>query len=207
MYTPKHFQAQNDEKILEFIQKYSFAILIGVEEGKPLASHIPLELIKKENGKQYLQGHVAKANPVWRSFQENQLLLAIFSEPHAYISPTWYEEENVPTWNYVAVHVYGYPRILEGEELKTCLANLVNRNEVALGTDLRFENMSEKMIQNSSRGLVAFEIEIQDIQAAYKLSQNRSERDYDNIISELEKQESENSQTIAEEMKNLKKTN
>lgn len=207
MYTPKHFQAQNDEKILKFIQKYSFAILIGVEEGRPLASHIPLELIEKENGKQYLQGHVARANPVWRHFQENQLLLAIFSEPHAYISPTWYEEENVPTWNYVAVHVYGYPRILEGEELNACLANLVNRHEAALGTDLRFENMSEKMIQNSSRGLVAFELEIQNIQAIYKLSQNRNERDYANIISELEKQASENSQAIAKEMKSLKKTN
>ena len=92
---------------------------------KSIATHIPLELSKNKLGKDILQGHVSKANPQWHHFKNNTEVLAIFTGPHGYISSSWYDFEEVPTWNYIAVHVYGTIKIIEGEELYNSLKQLV----------------------------------------------------------------------------------
>jgi transcriptional regulator len=185
MYIPKLFLNENTEEIEAFIQQNSFGILISMQDNLPVATHIPIELTSK-NGEKFLHGHLAKANPQWKQFSENSEVLAIFTGPHAYVSSSWYQAaENVPTWNYVAVHVYGKIRIVEDQELWQSLKVLVDKYEKFSEKPVAIETMSEKMVENQMRAIVGFEIEITDIQAKYKLSQNRNAEDYKNVVNNL----------------------
>ena len=124
MYTPKQFQEKDREVMLQLIQQQSFALLVTTNtEGVPIATHIPIELQTSPDGVTHLIGHVGKANPQAKLFGTNQQALAVFSGPHAYISSSWYDHINVPTWNYVSVHVYGRTRVLTEEETLELLRN------------------------------------------------------------------------------------
>jgi transcriptional regulator len=133
-------------------------------------------------------------------FLENDQVLAVFSGPHSYISSSWYDHENLPTWNYIAVHVYGKIKIIEEEAVIASLKKLVDKYEGESENPIRVEYLSQKTLMQT-RGIVAFEIEITEIQATKKLSQNRDEFNYKNIISELEKSGENQSVTLANEMK------
>ena len=126
--------------------------------------------------------------------------MAVFSGPHAYISSSWYDHENVPTWNYIAVHVYGTIRILNYDETVASLKKLVDKYETQSENPIRIEDLSEKTMRQA-RGIVAFEMEITSIEATKKLSQNRDSKNYQNIISELEKTNDNQSISVANEMK------
>ena len=102
MYTPDIYKNENQEEIKQFLQENSFGILINQMDGKLCATHIPLELDVNKDGKEILQGHIAKENPQWKGFKEDDTVLAVFSGPHSYISSSWYDHENVPTWNYLS---------------------------------------------------------------------------------------------------------
>ena len=156
----------------------SFGILVNQVDGKPWATHIPLEL--EEN---ILEGHIAKANPQWRSFSDQTQVLCIFNGPHAYVSSSWYQEEEVPTWDYIAVHVYGKLTILDEESTMQSLHRLVNKYETRSENPISLANMSPKTLRQV-KGVVGFQIEISDIQAAYKLSQTRQD-DHAAIIKNL----------------------
>ena len=147
-----------------------------------------------------MHGHIAKENPQWRGFEENDTVLAVFSGPHSYISSSWYDHENVPTWNYLAVHVYGKIKIIEGEAAINSLKKLVDKYEKNSQNPVKIEDLSSKTLRQV-RGIVAFEIEITSIEATKKLSQNRDENNYKNIISELEKTQDQASIAVATEMK------
>ncbi len=203
MYIPHIYKNENIDEIEDFIQQNSFAILVSQANAAPLASHIPLELEKNETGEDKLVGHLAKANPQWKSFEANNKVLAIFHGPHSYVSSSWYKEEEVPTWNYIAVHIYGTIRIQEKEQLFTSLNRLVDKYEKDSEDPVKIENLS-KSTMRQIKGVVGFEIAIEDIQAAYKLSQGRKE-DHPRIIEELSKRENPGSREIAEEMKNRTK--
>ena len=200
MYTPDIYKNENQEEIKQFLQENSFGILINQTNGKLCATHIPLELDVNKDGKQILHGHIAKENPQWKGFEENDSVLAVFSGPHSYISSSWYDHENVPTWNYLAVHVYGKIKIVEGEEAIHSLKKLVDKYEKNSENPIRVENLSSKTMRQV-HGIVAFVIEITAIEATKKLSQNRDEKNYENIITELEKTQSIDSISIANEMK------
>ncbi len=200
MYIPHIYKNENIDEIEGFIQQNSFAILVNQTDGVPLASHIPLELEKNDAGEDILVGHLAKANPQWKSFNANNRVLAIFHGPHSYVSSSWYKEEEVPTWNYIAVHIYGTIRIQEEEQLFTSLNKLVDKYEKDSEDPVKIENLS-KSTMRQIKGVVGFEITIEDIQAAYKLSQGRKE-DHPRIIEELSKRENPGSREIADEMKN-----
>lgn len=204
MYIPDIFINENQEEIKDFLQKNSFGILVNQTNGKLWATHIPLELDTNENGKQVLYGHISKENPQWESFADNNKVLAIFSGPHSYISSSWYDHESVPTWNYIAVHIYGTIKIIEGEAVIESLKKLVDKYEKNSENPVRVEDLSKKTIMQT-RGIVAFEIEINEIQAKHKLSQNRDEKNYDNIISELKKTENPQATAIANEMTKCRK--
>lgn len=200
MYTPDIYKNENKEEINVFLKENSFGILINQTEGKLWATHIPLELDTNIEGKTVLQGHISKENPQWKGFTDNDEVLAVFSGPHSYISSSWYDHENVPTWNYIAVHVYGKIKIIEGEAVLESLKKLVNKYEQNSENPVRIEDLSEETMKQA-RGIVAFEIEITAIQATRKMSQNRDSKNYQNIISELEKTEKNQCIAVANEMK------
>jgi transcriptional regulator len=186
MYVPEQYKNEDKDELLAFIEAHSFGILVTNVAGKPWATHIPLELARDAEGRDLLYGHVSRANPQGPALVEGQTALAIFSGPHAYISSSWYGHENVPTWNYVAVHVYGRIILLDEEELLASLKALVDKHERSMAQPIKLENLSEEtMLQ--VQGVVGFKIIIEDIQAAYKLSQNRNDEDYGRIVHELGK--------------------
>ncbi len=126
--------------------------------------------------------------------------------PHAYISSSWYEEENVPTWNYQAVHVYGTASILNEEELKQDLIILLQKYEKHRKNPVLWDNLYPQLLEKQLKGIVGFKIKVQEIQAANKLSQNRNEEDYHNIGNKLYEEKNLNSQQMAQLMeRKLKK--
>ncbi|ESU22254.1 sporulation regulation protein [Flavobacterium enshiense DK69] len=199
MYIPELYKNENAAEIKNFLKSNSFGVLINQTEGKLWGTHIPLELETNQQGKEVLFGHISKENPQWKAFENNNDVLAIFSGPHSYISSSWYDHENVPTWNYIAVHIYGKTRIIEGDEMLFALKKLVDKYEANSKNPVRIENLSEESMKQTE-GFVAFEIEITEIQAVKKLSQNRDDKNHALIISELEKSNDQNSRTIACEM-------
>jgi transcriptional regulator len=204
MYIPGHFKQHNIGEVRSFLEKNSFGILVSQVSGKLWATHIPLELEVNEVGKEVLVGHISRGNKQWKEFEKNEEVLAIFNGPHAYISSSWYDHENVPTWNYIAVHVYGKIRIIEGEELLASLKRLVDKYEARSKYPISVEGMSKKFLDSELRGIVGFELIITDIQAAYKLSQNRDLKNKAKIISELENRGDADSMEIAKGMKSYK---
>ncbi len=204
MYIPAIYKNENQEDINAFIQNNSFGILVNQFDGKLWATHIPFELETQKDGKQFLFGHLSKENPQWKSFVSADQILVIFSGPNSYISPSWYDHENVPTWNYSAVHVYGSIKIIKGEALLHTLKKMIDKHESHSENPIRMEDLSVETMKQTE-GIVAFEIEINEIQAVRKLSQNRDDKNYDNIISQLEKKEEPNSAAVAKEMKKYRK--
>ncbi|MDN4166188.1 FMN-binding negative transcriptional regulator [Cytophagales bacterium LB-30] len=202
MYIPKIFKQENPSEIKAFIEKNGFASLISQVEGKPWATHIPL-VWEEKNGKSVLAGHISRGNAQWRAFTDQEQVMAIFMGPHAYVSSSWYNHENVPTWNYMAVHVYGNVRLTEGEELLASLKKLTDKYEQHSQNPVSVEGMSEKFLRNELKGLVGIEITITDIHAVHKLSQNRDTHNQQNIIAELEKTSDAGAHQIAQEMKKI----
>lgn len=204
MYIPDIYKNENQEEIKNFLYNNSFGILVNQTNGKLCATHIPLEFDTKTNGKQILQGHIWKENPQWKGFLDNDKVLAIFSGAHSYISSSWYDHENVPTWNYIAVHVYGTIKIIHGEAVIESLKKLVDKYEQNSEKPVRVGDFSKKTMMQT-RAIVAFEIEIKEIQAVHKLSQNRDDKNYKNIVSELKKTGNIQDEAIANEMSNCRK--
>jgi transcriptional regulator len=202
MYIPHYYKNENITEVKEFLRQNSFGILVNTMDDRPWATHIPLELDVDHNGKDVLMGHIAKANPQWKNFKGHPEVLCIFNGPHSYVSSSWYQEEEVPTWNYIAVHIYGKLRIIEGDALLRHLKKLVDKYEQASEYPMRIEDLSKNTMKQV-RGVVGFQIEIDQIQAAYKLSQGR-EHDHDKIISELTKIDNSGSTALAKEMTNRK---
>lgn len=200
MYIPELYKNENREEIENFIHQNGFAILVNQTQGKLWATHTPLLLETREDGKLILTGHISKANPQALSFNDNDEVLAIFSGAHTYISSSWYDHENVPTWNYLAVHVYGKVRVYNHEEALDFLKKLVDKYEAKSKNPIRVENLSEKTMREA-RGIVAFEIEITNLEAQKKLSQNRDDKNYRNIITELKKTKENQALAVAEAMK------
>jgi len=202
MYTPKQFRNNDASTINDFIRQHGFGILVSQSNNRIVATHIPLELSEDETK---LRGHIARANPQWKNFENNTEVMVIFPGPHAYVSSSWYDHENVPTWNYIAVHVYGKIQIIEGDELYSALKQLVDKYEKTSEYPVSIEKMSPEYVRQSIKGLVGFAIEITSVEAAYKLSQNRDRKNYVNIISELEKRGDHDSRSVASEMKKIEK--
>jgi len=199
MYTPKLYREEDRSKILEFLHQNEFSTLVTYDGEKPAASHLLMEVVE-DGDNLFVNGHMSKVNPLWRTFEKNAEVLVIFQGPHTYISPTWYNHVNVPTWNYQAIHVYGKPRIIEDRnEVLLLLKKLVDRHEA--GSRYKLETLPQDFVEKEIKGIVAFRIEVTRIEANYKLSQNRGDDDYLNIVSQLERREDEMSHGVAEAMK------
>ncbi|GAA0879084.1 protease synthase/sporulation negative transcriptional regulator PaiB [Algoriphagus jejuensis] len=196
---------QNEPEIIEFIQKNAFATLVSQVNGRPWATHIPFVFGQNAEGNPTLGSHIAKANPQWKSIMNQDEVLVIFQGPHAYISSSWYNHENVPTWNYLAVHVYGKVRIIEGGELMAHLKSLVDVYEAGRPNRVSVETLSADYVQKQVRALVGFEITIEEVQANAKLSQNRDDVNYQNIVAKLEECPFPMEKEVAAEMRKIRK--
>ncbi|MFC1285241.1 FMN-binding negative transcriptional regulator [Bacillus paralicheniformis] len=200
MYIPKYFKVENVDEVLDIVQKNSFGTIVTTEQGKPIATHLPLGFNKKGDD-YYITGHVAYGNPQWRTFETCQDVLVMFQGPHAYISSSWYGHEEVPTWNYQAVHIYGQASILERDELIEELTIMMEKYEKHREHPILWANLSPQLLENQLKAIVGFKIRVEDIQAAYKLSQNRNDTDYMNIIGQLQNEGDPNAEQLAAVMK------
>jgi transcriptional regulator len=201
MYIPSFNLLTDKQEAISFMQKYSFATIVTAVNGVPEATHLPF-LVKQENDKVYLLSHFAKANPQSAQIID-KISLVIFTEPHAYISPKNYEkEENVPTWNYIAIHAYGKAVIMEEESKKAeLLQHTINFYDA--GYLQQWNTLSDHYKSKMMKGIVAFEIEVTDLQGKQKLSQNRTEQERENIISSLSQSIDTNEKEIAAYMSKL----
>ncbi|RIK29325.1 MAG: protease [Anaerolineae bacterium] len=199
MYTSKLYREDDRAKIFEFLRQNEFAVLVTYDGEKPTASHLLMEVF--EEGEQlFVIGHMSRANPQWKLFETNAEVLVIFHGPHTYISPTWYNHVNVPTWNYQAVHIYGKARIVEDyDNAYRILKRLVDRHEV--GSHYQMETLPPDFVKKEINGVVAFQIEATRIEANYKLSQNRNDEDYRNIVLKLDARTDDMSHEVAEAMR------
>jgi len=199
MYIPSIYKNENIEEVKEFIKKYGFGILISQASGRPEGTHIPLQLDVDNNGNDVLTGHISKSNPQWKNFNDASEVLVIFNGPHSYVSSSWYEKEDAPTWNYMAVHVYGSIAIIQGDALKNMLRKLVDTYEATSKCPISVDSMSLETMEQIN-GIIGFQIRINEIQAAYKLSQNKSEKDHNSIVKELQNKGGHGAKKIAKEM-------
>ncbi|MFB9760539.1 FMN-binding negative transcriptional regulator [Ectobacillus funiculus] len=200
MYIPKYFRVTDMDEIREFVQMNSFGTIVTTKQGKPIATHLPLQF-NKEGDDYYITGHMAYGNPQWRTLETCEDILVMYQGPHAYISSSWYGHENVPTWNYQSVHVYGTASILNEEELQQDLIMLLQKYEKHRKNPVLWDKLFPQLLEKELKGIVGFKIKVQEIQASYKLSQNRNEEDYHNIVNKLSEEKDLNSQQMAEVMK------
>ncbi|MCX6045044.1 MAG: FMN-binding negative transcriptional regulator [Chloroflexi bacterium] len=201
MYIPSSNKEDNLDALHNLIRAYNFATLITSHNGTPFATHIPFMLDDKRGPYGTLVGHMARANPQWQYFTTVDEVLVIFQGPHAYISPSWYTGEfNVPTWNYAVAHAYGCPKIIEElGEIQQLLDRLVDNHESSRPQPWAF-TWSERHI-NLTKAIVAFEIEITKLEGKFKLSQNRSQTDQQQVIDGLNLSTFESDRAVAELMR------
>ncbi len=187
MHAPAYAEVQDRDLMESFIRETTLATIISPGQTYPVATHIPLELEINESGQKVLWGHVSKANPHWKIFEENPNVLVIYLSPvHHYISSSWYREPNAPTWNYMTVHITGKAEIITGEKLWESVRRLTARHERFSENPVSLDTLPES-VKLQMNGLVGFEIRIEKMEGSFKLSQNRSKDDYENVIRQLEK--------------------
>jgi transcriptional regulator len=201
MFISKFYRNTDFESIKNFIQNNAFGIIVSNNESKNFATHIPLQWVEKA-GKKYLLGHISKANIQKNTFVDGSEVLCIFSGAHTYISSSWYDHENVPTWNYMAAHVYGSIKIMtDSNEIYNMLDQLMQTYEKGQENPKKIEAISQDYLAEHLDGIVCFSVEIENIDCAFKLSQNRDTTNKHLIINALEKQNDDFSRAIASEIK------
>jgi transcriptional regulator len=199
MYIPDDNQMNDQAEIVDFMKRFSFALIITSKDAVPTATHLPF-LVRVEDDEIVLTSHFAKENPQWKDLENNTVLI-VFSEPHAYISPKLYDKTlNVPTWNYLVVHAYGKAKIISESDAVMAVLNATVAN-YEMGYKAQWEGLPEQFKVNLSKGIVAFEIFVTDLQAKKKISQNKTESEQQNIINSLSKSDDSNARLIAEYMR------
>jgi len=203
MYVPRFHRVAAGELLDAFVRDHGFGALVTAPDGVPIATHLPLELILDADGKRWLEGHVAKANPQWKHVAAGARCLAIFTGPHTYVSPTWYGHENVPTWNYQAVHLSGTGTLVEDREHLMAMLRRLTRHYEPEGSSapvFDLDRMSPSLRDSELKGLAAFRILVEVVEAAFKLSQNRNAEDYDSVIRRLRERGDAESLAVADAM-------
>lgn len=198
MYIPDHFRISDRSVLFDFIAKNNFGILVTIDQATPIATHLPF-LFEPERGEHgVLIGHIAKANSQWKTFSPDRAALIIFQGPHAYISPSWYQEHpSVPTWDYATVYAYGIPQLIDNEQAThKLLEGLVDKHEAAFEHPWRMA-LPDDYYRQQTKAVVAFEIEIVRLEGKFKMSQNRSAADRSGVIAALDQSSDDNSIEVA----------
>lgn len=180
MYIPSYYRNTDQEQLLAFAAAHPFAVICSNGTEIPLATHLPFT-IRREDEKIILVSHFARANPHGTMLRDNDKALVIFSGAHAYISPVYYEKkENVPTWNYIAVHITGTVRLLhaEADKEKILLETILNFDP---GYKKQWDELPRGYVSGMIKGIVAFEIEATNLEGKFKLSQNKTATEQEKI--------------------------
>jgi transcriptional regulator len=196
MYVPRHYAVTDRQQLHDFIKGNGFGIMFSGNGPEPVASHLPFILDESAGEQGTLLSHMAGANRQWRH-ADGQQVLTVFQGPHTYVSPTWYQDpETVPTWNYVAVHVYGILKVVQDQErIQNILARITDYYEASLPQPWQAEFTSEYAQQMVKR-IVAFEIEIDKMQGKWKLNQNHPEERRRRVVDVLKTMPDDNSRGI-----------
>src|SRR3954454_25103679 len=192
MYIPTAFAETRPEVLHDFIRRHSFGLLVSHDDGDFAATHLPFLFDAGRGPHGVLRGHMARANPHWRSLRPDRPGLVVFQGPHAYVSPRWYRPgvPAVPTWNYAVVHVHGRPRVLDDDaELRRLLADTVGAYEVPAdqaGTGgpapWSMDGQADDFLTKMAAQVVGFEVAVERIEGKFKLSQNRRAADRRGVI-------------------------
>src|SRR5512147_1990203 len=184
MYSPSYNQLEDRAELLAFLRANNFPVLVTGTGGVLHASHLPITA-HQQGGQVVLDMHMAKNNPQWQEFLGDEVLV-IFSGPHGYVSPRWYEDkERVPTWNYAAVHAYGIPRIIEDrEEKRESQRRLIESLDPEWLPN--FDGLRAAYVDQMLDGIVNFSIPVARMETRWKLSQNRGRREMERIATALE---------------------
>ncbi|HEV7334178.1 MAG TPA: FMN-binding negative transcriptional regulator [Flavisolibacter sp.] len=202
MYNLPYFKEKDKTVILDFIHQHPFAFMAGCDrEQKPVATQIPV-FIEERDGSLYLSGHMMRNTDHHKVFASNPSVLCVFTGPHAYVSATWYTNPHqASTWNYMSVHVKGKIRFLGEEGLVEVLRKTsLHFENYHSDSATAYDNLPEDYRSRLLYAIVAFEVEVQEIEHVFKLSQNRDEESYHNIIKKLDEQGGD-AKLVAEEMK------
>jgi len=201
MYNLPYFKEQDAEAILKFIKVNPFAFLCGCDVAKkPVATQVPVFIDEKEDNL-FLSGHIMKNTDHHKAFLHNPNVLAVFTGAHTYVSASWYSnKQQASTWNYMSVHARGKLKFLDEKALLDVLKRTTNHFENNPYSGSNFEDLPQDYVQRLVNAIVAFEVEVQQVDNVFKLSQNRDEKSYHNIIGKLEEQGADANE-IAGEMK------
>ena len=197
MYVPAAFAETDLAKLHDFIEQNSFGVLVSQADGLPFATHLPFLLDRTAGPQGTLVGHVARANPHGRH-AAGQTALAIFSGPHAYVSPTWYEAEQVvPTWNYTAVHAYGRVEVIEDRHaLLDIVREMVRVYERSMPRPWSFDP-SGTFAERTLAQIVGLRIEVSKLEGKWKLNQNHPVERRRKVVRALRQRDDENARAIA----------
>lgn len=201
MYAASSFREERPPVLHQFMREHPFACVVSANAQGVQASHIPLVLEERAGTLGVLHGHFARANPHWQSLADGEVL-AIFQGPHAYISPSWYASKKehgrvVPTWNYLAVHARGQARVFDdAKSLRAILELLTDQQESKRAQPWKVSDAPDDYIENTSRGIVGFELTLTRLEGIWKMSQNRPDEDRLGAIAGL-RQGSETDQKVA----------
>ena len=204
MYNLPYFKEGDQDVVLKFMRDHPFVFLTGVnDESKPIATQVPV-FIDEKDGKLFLTGHIMRNTDHHKAFEQNPNVLAVFTGPHVYVSGTWYSNpQQASTWNYMSVHAKGAIRFGNEEDLIAILKRLTlhYENNNTASTTI-FDNLPSEYTRPLMKAIVAFEVEITSVENVFKLSQNRDEKSFHNIMSKLNEQGSDG-KFIAGEMKKI----
>ena len=202
VYLPPTFTEARPPVLVAHIERHDFGLLVSRGAAGLTASHIPF-LVEYHGEELHLLGHLARPNPQVEDLGHDEQVLAIFSGPHAYISPSWYAAgPAVPTWNYVDVHAYGTVRLVrEADWLRSLLLRLSDRHEAGSSNPWRMRELPEPYLQGMLKGIVGLDIAVTRLEGKYKLSQNRPAVDRPRVIAELERREDADSRALAHLMR------
>ncbi|MDD2793668.1 MAG: FMN-binding negative transcriptional regulator [Sediminibacterium sp.] len=203
MYKNAQFTTNNQKEVLDFMKAHPFVLLCGIgADGKPVATHIPV-LIEEREGSIFLQAHTMRKQQHTLAFEQNENVLAVFQGAHCYVSARWYEPQNVAsTWNYSSVHATGTLRLLDDDGLYAVLKNTTSHFEGSPHTPASMDKMDEAYIRSNMKAIIAFEIEVTQLEHVFKLSQNKPAKTQENIVQHLE-QGNQDEQAVAADMKRV----
>lgn len=204
MYSLSHFKVKDPMKILAFMKEHSFVTLCGADaKGRPVATHVPVFVDQRE-GELVLSGHIMKNTDHHLAFLENPQVMAVFHGPHAYISASWYTQPvQASTWNYMTVHASGIMHYTDHASLIDILRRTTAHFEGGPDTPASFDRMPEDYVERLTKAIVAFEIRVTDIDHVFKLSQNRDDESFRQIIDQLSKGDAQ-AQAVAEQMRHTR---
>jgi transcriptional regulator len=202
VYLPPHFTETREDVLIGHIERHDFGLLATHGPSGMIASQVPF-LVERRDGQAVLQGHLARGNPQLADLDTGEEALAIFTGPHAYISPGWYEAgPAVPTWNYASVHAYGACRsVADPDWLRGLLLRLSERHEAREPAPWRMQDLPEDYVTAMLNGIIGFEIAVARLEGKFKLSQNRPAGDRPRIIAALDARDDADSHGVARLMR------